>query len=58
MRKVQGMSVELKEAEVEQIRKSTAQRSRDLQLMSSKVKKMEEAVRREQLKTKEQSTTH
>ena len=58
MRKVQGMSVELKEAEVEQIRKSPAQRSRDLQLMSSKVKKMEEAVRREQLKTKEQSTTH
>jgi hypothetical protein len=58
MRKVHSMAIELKDAEVEQIRKSTAQRNRDIQLMSSKVKNMEDAARVERLENKEQSTTH
>jgi hypothetical protein len=58
MRKVQAMSVELKEAEVEQVRINTEQRKRAIQLMFSKVKKMEDVSRREQLKNKEQSPTH
>ncbi|MBT3766754.1 MAG: hypothetical protein HN578_05125 [Rhodospirillales bacterium] len=58
MHKARTMSVELKEAEVEHIRKATEQRKRAMQVMFSKVKKMEEISRQEQLENKKQSATH